>query len=58
MDCFKEEGQSREQVIVGEDVRGVLLLLLFPQTPSAYNMHYAKVPYFEVVCPEPHQVHF
>lgn len=35
MDCFKEEGQSREQVIVGEDVRGVLLLLLFPQTPSA-----------------------
>lgn len=48
--CFREEGQG-----VG-GVRVTFLLLPFSQTPSAQDIQYSKVSYFEVGCPERHHI--
>ena len=46
MTWFREEGEG--------GVRITALLLPFAQTPTTYNIQYAKVPYFGIVYPEPH----
>lgn len=43
--CFKGKGGG-----------GSERLFCFCYFPSAYIIHYAKVPNFRVVCPEPHQL--
>lgn len=47
MTRFKEEGQ---------EVGGLRVTFLFPQTPTAQDIQYSKVSYFGVTCPEPHHI--
>lgn len=46
---------QRKRERQGEKGRVTFLSLLFAQTPSAETIPHARVSYFEVACPEPHQ---